>query len=233
MTPADKSTRPKPGLAAWAGLALTLGVSGWVVWESQRLIRADLGSMAARQDVALWAGGAEAPASQAAWQAALQDIERAVDIIPDNAAFHAARGDAHMVAGTQEWFGPEQRQKQFMQAIESYKTSLRLRPTEPQTWASLASAYFGAGELGAPLHQAWDRALKLGPHEGHVQPVLMDLALATWSTATPEMRAWVEATFENTSEAGRDEINRMAALRGLKLTSTTPATAGTATEPKP
>jgi tetratricopeptide (TPR) repeat protein len=222
------------GFAALAPLALSLGITGWVFWESQRMIRSDLGSMAARQDVARWAGGIGSPPSPAAWEAAREAIERAISITPDNAAFHDALGNVHMVAGSQPWFAPEEQRKHFLQAIDSYQESLRLRPTEPQTWASLASAYFGAGESGAPLHQAWARALALGPNEGHVQPMLMDLALATWRTATPQMRSWVETTFENASDSGRKAINEMAALRGLQLSSsTTPAPPEPSAQPKP
>ena len=90
-------------------------------------------------------------------------------------------------------------------------------PDSRRRWASLAAAYYGARVFGAPLQEAWARALALGPHEGHVQPMLMDLALATWPDASPDMQKWVEDTFESAPESTRIEINKMAAHRGLKL----------------
>jgi len=188
-----------------------------VFWESQRLIRADFASVAALEQVAKWVARTESPPSVQAWESARAAIERAVEIVPDDPAMHEVRGDVYVVAGSQRWFDAQQRQTCFREAIGSYRKSLQLRPTEPQTWASLAAAYYGAREYGAPLQEAWARALALGPHEGQVQPMLMDLALATWSDATPEMRNWVEDTFENAPESSRIEINKMAATRGLRL----------------
>jgi Tfp pilus assembly protein PilF len=162
---------------------------------------------------------------QSAWSYTLQTrkpaardaIERAVEIAVDDPALHEARGDVYLVGGAQRWFDARQRQAHYRQAVSSYRESLRLRPTDPQTWASLAAAHFGAREFGAPLQEAWTRALALGPHEGYVQSMLMDLALATWADATPAMRQWVEDTFENAPESTRVEINKMAEQRGLRL----------------
>jgi Tfp pilus assembly protein PilF len=220
MTAAGPARRPTSGLrraATWVALALTLCVTAWVFWESQRLIRADFASVAARQQVALWVAGSKKPASAMQWESAREAIERALEIAPDDPAMHAVRGDVYMVAGEQRWFNAQQRQAHYREAIASYRQSLQLRPTEPQTWASLAAAHYGAREFGAPMQEAWARALALGPHEGYVQPMLMDLALATWPDASPAMRQWVEDTFENAPQSTRIEINKMAALRGLQL----------------
>ena len=105
-----------------------------------------------------------------------------------------------------------------------------MRPTEPQAWASLAVAHYETHEYGPPLQEAWARALALGPHEGYVQPMLMNFALATWRHATPAMRKWVEDIFENGSESTRVEINKRAAFNGLQL-SITPSAPSTAAPP--
>ena len=212
MTAPGPASRPRGGMhrvAALVALALTLGVTAWVFWESQRLIRADFASTAARQQVVKWVAGAESPPSVLAWESARDAIERAVEITPDDPAMHDVRGDVYAVAGSLRWFNALQRQAYYRQAIDSYRKSLQLRPTDPQTWASLAAAYYGARVFGAPLQEAWVRALALGPHEGHVQPMLMDLALATWPDASPDMQKWVEDTFESAPESTRIEINKM------------------------
>lgn len=214
----------------WLVLLVTLGVGAWVVWEAQRLVRADFTSVAARQQVRLWVAKTTAPRTRAEWEEARAAIERAIEIIPDDAAFHDARGDALIVAANQPWSSDLESQASFLEAIVSYRRALALRPSEPQTWASLALAHYGAGQTGAPLQEAWSRARALGPYEGHVQPMLMELALATWAEATPEMQQWVQDTFENATPDSRVEINRMAERRGLALSIAEPAPAS-ASEP--
>lgn len=218
----EASTPGAPGLglrraAVWVPLALTLCVTAWVFWESQRLIRADFASLAARQQVANWVDGSKKPQSASEWEHARDAIDRALAIAPEDPAMHEVRGDVYVVAGSLRWFDAQERKAHFRQAIGSYRNSLRLRPTEPQTWAGLAAAYYGADDWGAQFQEAWARARALGPYEGHVQPMLMDLALATWHDASPEMRKWVEDTFEGATESGRIEINKVAARRGLVL----------------
>lgn len=209
--------------ASIAVLVVVWTIAGYVIWESQRLIRSDFGSAAARQQVARWAAGETAPKTAAQWEEARADIEYAVAVRPENPALHDSRGDVYVVGAELVWTTPGQRSRYLAEAIASYKRSLALRPTEAHTWASLAAAYVGAGQLGEPLYEAWRRALKQGPYEGHVQPMLMDIALAVWPTAAPDMKKWVEDTFEKATEGGRAEINRMAAARGLQLASTVPA----------
>lgn len=201
----------------WLPLVLTLCVTAWVFWESQRLIRADFASLAARQQVANWVDGSKKPQSASEWERARDAIDRALAIAPDDPAMHEVRGDVYAVAGSLRWFDAQERKAHFLQAIGSYRNSLQLRPTEPQTWAGLAAAYYGADDWGAQFQEAWARARALGPYEGHVQPMLMDLALATWPDVSPEMRKWVEDTFEAAPESGKVEINRIAARRGLVL----------------
>jgi tetratricopeptide (TPR) repeat protein len=201
-------------------LALTLCVAAWVFWESQRLIRSDFPLIAVRQQVVGWVAGQEKPASASEWESARDAIERAVEIAPDSAELHELRGDVYLVGGRRRWFNADQQQAHFRQAIASYEKSLKLRPTEPQAWASLAVAHYETHEYGAPLQEAWARALALGPYEGYVRPMLMDLALATWPDASPAMRKWVEDKFENGPESVRVDINKRAAFHGLQLSIT-------------
>jgi tetratricopeptide (TPR) repeat protein len=198
-------------------LLLTVLIACWVLWESQRLIRSDLGSAQARQKVALWVNRTETPKSVAEWEDARESIESASAIVPDDPAYQEIRGDVYVVAGASTAFSDSQRQDFFKQAIASYREALRLRPTEPSTWASLSAAYFASGDSGPPMQEAWANALALGPYEGHVQPVLMDLALATWAGATPQLQQWVQDTFRDASPRARAQINKLAEARGLRL----------------
>jgi tetratricopeptide (TPR) repeat protein len=213
----DTAPARQIGPLAWVLAVLTLVVACWVIWQGLRLMRADFASVAARQEIRSWVARTTAPATPADWERAREAIDRAIDIVPDDAAFHDARGDAFVVAATQPSTEEAQRQAKFAEAIASYRRALALRPSEPQTWASLALAHYGAGQVDKPLQEAWSRAQTLGPHEGHVQPLLMELALATWTVATPEMQQWVQDTFEKATPVSREQINKMAERRGLEL----------------
>ena len=127
---------------------------GWVFWDGQRMIRADAHSLGARKQIVGWASGESQPASAAEWDEARDAMLAALDITPDNAALQEQMGDLYVVAGRRDWADQALRLRHFGQAEAYYRKALALRPTDPQTWASLAVAYQGLGQTGAPLHQA-------------------------------------------------------------------------------
>ena len=128
-----------------------------------------------------------------------------------------------MVAGRRDWADLPLRQQHFGNAVLQYRKALALRSADPQTWASLAAAYQGLGDVGSNLHQAWAKALGLGPNEGHVQPMLLETALATWATASPEMQRWTMGFFEASAEPQRQAINEMARRYQLRFEMDAPA----------
>ena len=193
--------------------------------QSQRLVRADMAAMATRKQVTQWASGAVEPPAPPAWQAAQEALQTALAITPDNPGLQEQMGDLHAVAGRRDWPDPAARTQHFTQAAGYYQRALSLRPGDPQTWASLAAAYQGTGQWGAPLHDAWARALQLGPNEGHVQPMLLETALATWNQATPQMQQWAMRLFEASPEAQRRAINASAGQHGLHFDTQLPAPA--------
>ncbi len=217
--------RPNPA-AVWRNLPLLLlaiAIGGWACYEGQRLIRADALSLGARRQVGNWASGATSPATQTDWDDAQAALTAALAITPDNPGLQENLGDLHMVAGRRFWADVPLRLQHFNQAVAQYQKALDLRPADPQTWASLAAAYQGAGQTGSSLHQAWAKALALGPNEGHVQPMLLETALATWATASPQMQAWAQAFFLASAEPQRKAINEMARRYGLRFDLEQPA----------
>ena len=217
--------------AGWCNLALLLvaiTVGTWVIYESQRLMRADLLAVGTRKQVGNWASGAAEPTSQLDWDDALATLTAAQTITPDNPGLQEAIGDLHMVAGRRVWADMPLRLRHFGLAAAQYRAALNLRPADPQTWASLAAAYQGAGDTGSKLHQAWAKALALGPNEGHVQPMLLETALATWAVATPQMQAWAQAFFAASADPQRKAINQMAQRYGLRFDLDQPALPGAA-----
>lgn len=208
-------------LAAFA-LVAALPVAAWVFYEAQRHVRADLPSAGARKAVGEWVSGERRLPSRRALQGARGDIERAVQVQPDNPDLQEALGDAYLVAGQIDWADREARRPHFERAVAQYRKAIALRPGDAQTWAALAGAYAALGAVGPPLNEAWERALALGPNEAYVQPLLMQTALAVWPHATPQMQEWATQFFENGEESRRRAINKMAAPYGLKFDSDKP-----------
>ena len=224
------SKRLPPGLALNLPLLLAaLAITGWVFWQAQLLLRSDYPSQSARQKIGQWASGAVREPSEAAWASALQDMQAALSIAPGNPVLQEQLGDLYTVAGRRDWYDTPVRKQHFANAVAQYKKALALRPTDPQTWASLAAAYQGLGEHPDDLAQAWHMALKYGPHEGHVQPMLLELALSQWATATPDMQQWAKAMFDNAAQPQRKAINNLAARYGLMFQPDPP----TAIDPAP
>ena len=215
--------------ALWRNLPLLLAVcwvGGWAIYEGQRVARADLMSVGTLKQVATWASGAATPSSPQEWDDALATLTAAQAITPDNPGLQESIADLQVVAGRRDWADLALRQQHFSHAVLQYRKALALRSADPQTWASLAAAFQGTGDTGTNLHQAWARALELGPNEGHVQPMLLETALATWATASPGMQRWTMDFFVASAEPQRKAINEMARRYNLRLDvdAPTPAT---------
>ncbi len=202
-------------IRVFSGICL-LAVAAWVFWAAQRQFRADWGSAEARFRVAQWAGHQGAPAGgQAQWQQVVQSLQRALGITPLDPKLHERLGDAHYAAGQRDWEDLELRRLHFANAVLAYETSVKLRPSEPGTWVLLAAARQIAGAPAEQVLAAWQNAARLGPHEGHVQPVLMQVALTDWDNADPAMQAWAKALYQSSSEPIRKQINALAREFGL------------------
>ena len=182
---------------------MAAGIAGWVFWEAQRVIRADAASLKARHLLMQWSSGAAVPASPQQVSAVREALQSALAITPDDPSLQEQLGDSYMVSGRLDWNDEALRRQHFLDAERQYRKALALRPTDPQTWASLAAAYEGLGDTGPRMHRAWEEALRLGPNEGHVQPMLLDMVLATWPTASPTMKRWAETLFESGTEPQR------------------------------
>lgn len=207
-------------------LLLALGLAAWACYEGQRLIRADALAMGTSKQVSSWASGATLPASQLEWDQARANLLGALEITPDNAALHGDLGDLHAVAARRDWADEPARVQHLRAALAQYRLLLALRPSDPQTWANVASCYQGMGENGEAMHQAWAKALALGPHEGYVQPTLLEITLATWATATLAMQDWAKDFYAGSAAPQRKAINEMADRYGLHFDAEPTAAAG-------
>jgi tetratricopeptide (TPR) repeat protein len=226
-TPTTQAGSPAPRRAApwaaWLLLLALLPVGAWVLWQAQRTVRADFGSLQARLQVVAWAGGTAASASPEALAQAQADIEQALRLTPDDPALHERLGDVHFVRALRTWADQPARAQQLAQAGGQYRQALQLRPSEPQTWAMLATVLQGQDAKAEDVHQAWARAVQLGPFEGHVMPILLQVVLANWRGASPAMQAWAKQQFDQGTEGTRQAINALAGRYGLKFSPDAPA----------
>ena len=209
--------RAPPSLAAVVLLLALLPVCAWVLWQAQRTVRADLGSLQARVQVTAWANGTAAKATADDVAEAQASIERAVQLTPDSPAMQERLGDVHFVQAQQAWDDKAVRLQQLALAESQYRLALQLRPSEPQTWAMLATVLQGQEASVDQVHQAWETAAKLGPYEGHVMPALLQVVLGDWAGATPAMQDWAKKQFDDGAQPTRRAINAMAARYGLQF----------------
>lgn len=214
MTKAD---RPAWRWGPFMLLAVAGPLTAWVLYQGQLMARADWASISARQQVVQWVSGETAPTEAADWAAVRDEIQSSLDIQPDSPEFLERMGDVFSVAGQRDWADSALRMKHFSAAAAFYERAITTRPSEPGTWAMLAAARQAAGAPLASVHEAWVQAQKLGPFEGHVQPILMQVVLADWDHASPAMQAWATTLFDRVSPGTQGEINALAKRYGLQF----------------
>jgi tetratricopeptide (TPR) repeat protein len=203
-------------------LALVLPAAGWVLLEAHRTFYADWASAAARQQVLAWVGGTGLPKSPAEWETARAALQTSLDLAADDPDMQERMGDLHAVAGQRDWADATLRRQHYAKAVSYYDVAIALRPSAPQTWAMLAAARQAMGAPPAAVQEAWAKARQLGPFEGHVQPILMQVVLTDWDGASPQMQAWAKDLFDNGGAATQRDINALAKRYGLQFTPDAP-----------
>jgi tetratricopeptide (TPR) repeat protein len=204
-------------------------IAAWVFYDGQRMMRADLTVMKARYEIGGWLGGSSTPPTDPAWKAARDAVRAASAITPDDASLHELMGDLYTVIGRRDAADEALRVQHFGQAVTHYQQAIRLRPSDGMLHAVLAWAHYGAGQTDGRFLDAWARALELGPHEGAVQQLLFELAMANWTVATPGMQRWVETLYAQAKPAQRTAMENLGKKVGVVLTApATPAVSASA-----
>ena len=212
-------------VAACGLLLLALPLSGWVFFEAQRMFRADWASAGARQQVQRWVGGLGPAPTLEQWERAQAALQKSLAITPDDPDLHERLGDLQVTAGQRAEIGEQVRKQHFEAAARHYEKATLLRPSEPGAWAMLALSRQLAQAPRSQVRMAWHKAQGLGPFEGPVQPVLLDVVLGDWNGATPAMQEWAKALFDEGNEATRNTINALAKPFGLVFSPDVPASA--------
>ena len=219
------NTRRFGSAQAWLTLALVVPVAGWVLMEAQRVFRAEWVTLPVREQVADWSMSEQGNSNLQDWDAAWASLQAGLALTPDDPTLHELLGNLYSIAGRRDWKNPDKRRQHNRQAATHYEKALALRPGSSAAWAALASARQVMEDDPARVHAAWSQARKLGPFEGHVQPLLMHVVLAQWEVATPAMQDWAKTLFDSSDEQTRAQINVLAKYYGLVFTPDAPAKA--------
>jgi predicted Zn-dependent protease len=115
-----------------------------------------------------------------------EGLLRAQEITPRDPAVHELLGLIEARRGENQEYLP-QAAVQLVKAIE-------LRPTSPQTWASLAAVKYRMGDTGPAFEAAINHAVELGKLEPEVQGIIANYGLAVWNEVAPATRASIEST---------------------------------------
>lgn len=177
------------------------------------LIRADLVTAVARDNVARWAGG-QASWSPAEWERAQRALQRALAITPGDAVLHDNLAQLHVLQGLAQWTDLDARRQSFSEARRSQEASLALRPTSGVTWAGLAVSLYAVDESAERMQFAWRQAARYAPREASVELALFDLTFATWDDASDEMHDWVLRRWATLPPNRVEKVRKLAVAHG-------------------
>lgn len=164
----ESNNRPAPGLRALAALAavLCLGLAAWAGTQGLGRLYAENGFVV----ISPWGMHPELsnpePEQWAKVESVLQTAA-ALDPFAPDADIHL--GQLHEWRLIESPVGDPAARASRLQALEHYLAALRLRPSDPARWASVALLRARLGDTDTALAEAIDRALLLGPDESAVQ----------------------------------------------------------------
>jgi tetratricopeptide (TPR) repeat protein len=192
-------------------LAITTGtvVTAWPT------LHADFTSMRARYLVERWASGQLKPPTESAWSQARQALERASAITPGDPSLHERLGDLWVAAGLRDAADEALRSNHYEQALAAYQRVLAQRPRDAHVWVRVAAAHAGAGHAPQRMFEAWRKAQAFGPHEGHVTPMLAELAMMHWQSAPADVQDWLADLYERSAEPKRKALAKLGDRYGL------------------
>lgn len=198
---------------------LLAGTAG-VLRMGTPIMAADWASFMTRRDVSKWASG-KVTFSEAQWESARLDLERAVTITPEDPTLHDALAQLLALKGQKLWTSGEvgsPEMEAYLQAHDHQEASIALRPTHAMAWANLALIRLALNSSPDELYQPWREAARLGPKEIDVENALVGIATETWAIAPADVKQWVEAR-----RPGLSEKLAQAPAPGLVDTSSVPS----------
>jgi len=92
---------------------------------------------------------------------------------------------------------------------DSYRRSVRLRPTAPRTWINLALAKQSLAEIDGEFFAALEQSAHYGPWEPAVLMLGLRMGLGSWSEASPAQRELILGMRDRAVQRNVAEVNRI------------------------
>jgi cytochrome c-type biogenesis protein CcmH/NrfG len=181
------------GLIWLAAYAVEAGATGSNVFESAVMLRT-------------WSSSRVQQPANDALVRVRDDLVQAQGATPNDPALHELLGLIDARLG--------ERQEFLSDAAVHLTKAIELRPTSPQSWASLAAVKYRMGDTGSDFEAAMDHAAELGKFEPDVQGILANYGLAVWNEMGSRARASVEATIAAAMKRNPLEMLQIAERRG-------------------
>jgi hypothetical protein len=172
---------------ALIGVVLVGAISA--AWVGGRAAWADMLQLQVRYNISQWQAGTVPPPQIAAWGEARNTLVQALILTPDDPQIHENLGYLYALRALSSKAVPELYQAMLRQAQVYYRNAARLRPMSPHPWANIALASHYLGDVGAPLWDAFDRAMAYGQREPSVQATLAEVGFARWGELTEPRRS--------------------------------------------
>lgn len=205
-----------------AGLAV-LGLAAASLWHGVLAAKSDADSLRARWLINQWRDNTGPVVNLALWQQAIEELQAAVQLTPDNAQLwddlgflfgERAVGLGTPDADSEDY---ELQQALLVSALDNYRMATKLRPTFPYAWANLAQVKHLKGETDAELWTAYDKAVRYGRNEPGVQVLLARVAFAQWETLSTVRKKQISDMIEEARPGPRHDLYQVGEHNGVVL----------------
>jgi tetratricopeptide (TPR) repeat protein len=187
---------------------------GWVAVMAWNMGRAEMLLIAPRHQIATWQQQNIQP-DQAQWQAAHDQLSRALEHTPNSATLHDFMGALYAIKGKQFWEDPVARHRLFSLAKIHQERSLALRQTSGRAWASLAASNSALGESEEKIYANLQQAILFGPHDPPTQRLVFATLAPRLQSAPPPLKQWASSLYQNPNTRARLNLDRFLKDAGL------------------
>ena len=144
------------------------------------------------------------------WQAIHANLRQALSLSPNDPDILSELGRLHRIQLEQDALDPMEIERHGDLAIDYYERAAKLRPAWPWVWISLAHVRWELyQDSGDAYHQALIHAMHFGPWERGVQRWVVDLALDTWGSLSPDASYAVLTMIERSLERAPEVLDEI------------------------
>jgi len=185
----------------------------FLVWQSMKMGKANLNFYTANHYLETWLDNNKLT-DAVEYQKALRSINDANGFHPDNSHYLITQGLVYEWAGTGDLFSDNKEKKQqLIKAKAYYLDAVKLRPTWPVTWATLAILKWRLGEIDQQLIDYLFQADKFGQHTAEVNQAWLEVGFYLYknkSTFTAKIVGGLRKHLEITFNDSRPDSRKLA-----------------------